>query len=148
MTGIAQSGRRRQHATLDDMDEPLAVEQGARTTLNWCRTGPHEPLCKFLGYTMGGDRVKTLAVAENQTPSAPRKRVRLFEHRVEHRYEVAGRGIDDLQDLGGGGLLLQGFARLGDEPRILHRDDRLRREILQQRDLLVGERADLLAVDA
>jgi len=30
----------------------------------------------------------------------------LFEHRVEHRGEVAGRGIDDLQYLGGRGLLL------------------------------------------
>ena len=27
-----------------------------------------------------------------------------------------------------------------EQPRILHRDDRLRREVLQQRDLLVGER--------
>ena len=26
------------------------------------------------------------------------------------------------------------------QPRVLHRDDRLRREVLQQRDLLVGER--------
>ena len=31
----------------------------------------------------------------------------------------------------------------GQEPCILHRDDRLRREILQQRNLLVGERSDL-----
>src|SRR5207253_9211710 len=27
-----------------------------------------------------------------------------FEHRVEHRREIAGRGIDDPQDLGGRGL--------------------------------------------
>ena len=33
------------------------------------------------------------------------------------------------------------------QPRVLHRDDRLRREVLQQRDLLVGERAHFLAVD-
>ena len=31
---------------------------------------------------------------------------RLVEHRVEHRREVAGRAVDDLQDLGGRGLLL------------------------------------------
>ena len=49
--------------------------------------------------------------------------------------------------LGGRGLLLQRLARLGDQPRVLHRDDRLRREILQQRDLLVGERPHLLAID-
>ncbi len=33
-----------------------------------------------------------------------------------------------------------------DQPRVLHRDDRLRREILQQRDLLLGERPHFLAV--
>ena len=43
-------------------------------------------------------------------------------------------------------LLLQRLARLGQEPRVLHCYDRLRREILQQRDLLFGERSDLSAV--
>src|ERR1700687_6146844 len=75
------------------------------------------------------------------------KAVRLLQYRVKHRGEVAGRGIDDLQHLGGRGLLLQGLLRLGDEARVLHRDDRLRREILQQRDLLVGEGPDFLAID-
>ena len=55
----------------------------------------------------------------------------LFEHRVEHRREVAGRGVDDLQHLGGRGLLLQRLARLGQQPCILHRDHRLRGKILQ-----------------
>ena len=36
---------------------------------------------------------------------------------------------------------------LGDQPRVLHRDHRLGGEILQQRDLLVGEWPDLLAID-
>ena len=68
----------------------------------------------------------------------------LFQHRVEHRREIAGRGVDDLQHLGGRGLLLQCLARLGDQPRVLHRDDRLRGEVLQQGDLLVGEWPNLL----
>src|SRR5437899_435536 len=55
---------------------------------------------------------------------------RLFEHRVEHRREVARRGIDDLQDFGSRGLLLQGLAGLGDEPRVLHRDHGLGGEVL------------------
>ena len=38
----------------------------------------------------------------------------LLEHRVEHRGEVARRGIDDLQYLGGRSLLLQRLARLRD----------------------------------
>jgi hypothetical protein len=37
--------------------------------------------------------------------------------------------------------------RLGDKPRIFHRDHRLRREVLQQRDLLVGERPHFLTVN-
>ena len=49
-----------------------------------------------------------------------------FEHCIEHRREIAGRGVDDLQHLGGRGLLLQCLARLSDQPRILHRDHRLR----------------------
>ena len=70
---------------------------------------------------------------------------RLFQHRIEHWREVAGRGIDDLQYFGGRGLLFQRFARLGQEPRILHRDYRLRRELLQQRYLLLSERPHVLA---
>ena len=49
--------------------------------------------------------------------------------------------------LGGRGLLLQRLALLGQQPRVLHRDHRLGSEILQQRDLLVGERSHLLAID-
>jgi hypothetical protein len=37
--------------------------------------------------------------------SGSAKLVGLFQYRVEHRGEVAGRGVDDLQDLGGSGLL-------------------------------------------
>src|SRR5438105_5173590 len=69
-----------------------------------------------------------------------------LQYRIEHWREVTGRRIDDLKYLGGRSLLLQGFARLVDEPRILHRDDRLRCEVLQQRDLLVRERPRFLAI--
>ena len=59
---------------------------------------------------------------------------------IEHRDAVAHVVEGDAQL----GLAL---ADLAEQPRILHRDDRLRREILQQRDLLVGEGPDLLAID-
>src|SRR5215475_1777903 len=71
------------------------------------------------------------------------QRRRLFEHCVEYRREIARRAVDHLQYLGGGGLLLQSLACLGDEPGILHCDDRLRGEVLQQRYLLIREWADL-----
>jgi hypothetical protein len=68
---------------------------------------------------------------------------RLFQHCVENRRQVTGRRIDDLQYLGGRGLLLERFARLGQEPRILDCYDGLRREILQQRDIPFRERSCL-----
>ena len=61
--------------------------------------------------------------------------------------EVARRGVDDLQHLGGRGLVLQRLARLAEQARILHRDHRLGGEVLQQRDLLLRERADFSPVN-
>ena len=61
--------------------------------------------------------------------------------------QFAGRCVDHLQHFGGRGLLLQRLPLLGDQPRVLHRDHRLGGEVLQQGDLLVGERPDFLAVD-
>ena len=86
-------------------------------------------------------------IAQQNAESGAAQPHRLFEHRVEHRGEVAGRGVDDLQYLAGSGLLLQCFPRLGQQPRILHRDDRLCGEILQQSDLLVRKRVNDTAED-
>ena len=57
---------------------------------------------------------------------------------VEHRDAVAHVVEGDAQF----GLTL---ADLVEQPRVLHRDDRLRREVFEQRDLLVGERPHLSA---
>src|SRR6516162_11096430 len=87
------------------------------------------------------DCMEDLAVLKKQASMVgAAEAVCLFQDRVEDGGEIAGRGVDDLQYLGSGGLLLQGLARLGQEPRILHRDDSLRREILQQRYLFISER--------
>src|SRR6516162_8482589 len=61
------------------------------------------------------------------------------EYGIEDGDEIPRRAVDDLQDLGGGGLLLQSLARLSQQTRVLHCNHRLRREILQQRNLLIGE---------
>ena len=66
--------------------------------------------------------------------------MRLLEDRVEYRREVAGRRIDDLQYLGGRGLLLQCLTRLGQQSPVLHCNDRLRREIFDERDLTFSKR--------
>src|SRR5215467_8906572 len=74
--------------------------------------------------------------------SGAAQRQRPFQQGVEYWGEVAGRGIDDLQYLGGRGLLLQSLARLGQQPCVLHRNDRLRREVLHQCNLFVGKWAN------
>ena len=70
---------------------------------------------------------------------------RLFQQRVEHRRVVAGGEIDHLQYLGGRGLLLQCLACLGQQARVLHRNDRLRCEVFEQRDFLLDKRPDLMS---
>ena len=61
--------------------------------------------------------------------------------------QIEGRAADHFQHVGGGGLLLQGFAQLAEQPRVLDRDHGLCGEVLHQLDLLVGEGPHLLPVD-
>ena len=53
---------------------------------------------------------------------------RVFQHCREHGFEFARRTGDDLQYFRGGGLLLQRFTQLVEQPRVLDGDDGLRRQ--------------------
>src|SRR5262249_35429549 len=64
---------------------------------------------------------------------------------VQYLLQIEGRATDDLQHVGGGGLLLQRLAQLVEQARVLDGDDGLTRETCEQRDLLVGEGPDFLA---
>jgi hypothetical protein len=77
-----------------------------------------------------------------------------LHQRIEHRLQIEGRAADHLERVGGGGLLLQrltqivrALAQLVEQADILDGDDGLRGEVRDQLDLLVGERAHLLAID-
>src|SRR5262245_30220036 len=70
-----------------------------------------------------------------------------FHERVEDRLQIECRAAYDFEHIGGGSLLLQGFAQLVEQPGVLDGDDGLGGEILNQLDLLVGERLRLLAVN-
>jgi len=65
---------------------------------------------------------------------------RLFDQNIENRLKLTGRGIDDPQHFGDRLLLLQRLARLGDQPGIFDRNDRLVGERTDQLDLPLGER--------
>ena len=70
-----------------------------------------------------------------------------LDQRVKHRLQVESRAADGLEHVGGRGLLLQRLAELSEQAGVLDSDNGLAGEVLDQLDLLVGERADLLAVD-
>src|SRR5262249_37260022 len=63
------------------------------------------------------------------------------------RLQFTRRTADDLQHLGGCGLLLQRLAQLVEQAGVLDGDDGLVGEALEQLDLLVGERLNSLAID-
>src|SRR5215472_8214275 len=115
------------------MDDPLSPFDPAQwrvwIRLNWPGLPSPLDVARLPSCGAGAKAFAVVGVEVAMARSA--QTYRLVQHRFEYRREVARRGIDDLQYLGGRGLLLQGLARLGQEPRIFHRDHRLRREILQ-----------------
>src|ERR1700693_2933163 len=64
--------------------------------------------------------------------------MRRFDQGIEHSLQVKGRAADDLEHVGGGGLLLQRFAQLLEQPRILDGDNGLAGGSFYQRGLLCG----------
>src|SRR5437763_582937 len=115
------------------MNEGLALDQAlCRGTGSWAvRLNPLERLDAFCICASCGS-VEKLAIERVDVAVGHVAEIRgLFEHCVEYRREIAGRGIDDSEHLRGRGLLFERFARFRDQPRILYRDDRLRREVLQ-----------------
>ena len=46
-----------------------------------------------------------------------------LDQRIEHRLQIEGRSADNFEHVGGGGLLLQRFAQLVEQPRVLDGDD-------------------------
>src|SRR5262245_27163800 len=72
----------------------------------------------------------------------------VLKHSFEHWLKLAGRARNDLQHVGGGGLLLERFAQFVQQPRVLDGDDSLASKAFEECDLLVRERTDLLAIDS
>ena len=75
------------------------------------------------------------------------KSCRRLCQRVEHRLEIKTRAANDLEHLGGGCLLLQRFAQLVEQPRILDGDHGLIGKGLEQSDLSLREELRLAAAE-
>src|SRR6516165_2821490 len=70
-------------------------------------------LRQFFRVAMHRGRTESLTVPKSQgSKRRSAQAVRLLQDRVEHRREIAGRGIDNLQDLRGRRLLLQRLVTL------------------------------------
>ena len=67
--------------------------------------------------------------------SASQRRAAEFGERIEYCLQIERRAADDLEHIGGGGLLLKGFTQLTEQPRVLDGDDGLRGEIGYEFDL-------------
>ena len=67
--------------------------------------------------------------------------------RFEYDLQVESRATDNLEHVGGGGLLLQRFPQFVEQAGVFDRDDGLFGEAFDKLDLPVGERPDLLTID-
>jgi hypothetical protein len=71
-------------------------------------------LLKLLGKTVAGDQVMNLTLTtEYECAISIAKARRRLDERVEHRLQIESRTADDLEHVGGGGLLLQRFGEIG-----------------------------------
>src|ERR1700730_5292731 len=90
------------------------------------------------------DRTSEPIDDRNLTLAQPSRRL---SKRIKHYLKVKGRATDDLEHIGGCRLLLQRFAQLVKQSRVLDGDHCLRGEIFDQLDLLVGKRVSFLSID-
>jgi hypothetical protein len=66
---------------------------------------------------------------------------------MEHQLQFTRRTADDLEHVGGGGLLLKRFAQLVHKPGVFDGDDGLIGKVGEQNDLTFVERANFLTED-
>ena len=95
-----------------------------------------------------GDRAKPVSFIEKEIAEFGLTELsRVRQDCRKHRFQLARRTADDLEHVGGGGLLLQRLALLVEQTRVLDGDDGLVGEVLNQRNLLLSEGSDLHAAN-
>src|SRR6516225_787586 len=128
----------------------LAFEQSA--SVNRCALRHHRKLLhgvhEFLRDAVGLSTVEHAAfLASDGRMVGLAQSGRRFDKRLQDSLQIERRAADDLEDIGGCGLLLKRFTQLVEQARVLDGDDSLGGEVLDQLNLLVGERLNLLVID-
>ena len=99
-------------------------------------------------YALVSRDIKSLPVVDRQESECRLAQTqRPTEDRLEYRRYVRRRACDHLEDVRGRGLPFKGFPRLVEQSRVLDGDHGLIGEALLQRQLLVGERREAVAID-
>src|SRR5689334_9250164 len=96
------------------MDRPAFERRTGSSTLpagpNWFLL---KPLLQLLGSVERCCHPQQLAIGTiNERSVRPTQPHRIFGHSFEDLFEIECRAADDLENVGGGGLLLQRFAQL------------------------------------
>src|SRR5262245_33564375 len=103
---------------------------------------------KCLWHVEHGHRLEgTVFVTEQRTKLRLANTRGVRQHGLEHWLKFTGRTANNFEHVGGGGLSLKRLTQFVEQPRVLDGDDCLCGEILNQFDLLVGERTHFLTVD-
>jgi len=105
--------------------------------------------------SMAGSEIEALAPgAPDACPFRLAKLRHRMRERIQHRLQVESRPADHLEHVCGGSLLLQRFAEIGgalaqlvEQSGVLDGDDGLTGEVLDEIDLLFGERTHFGAKD-
>src|SRR5436853_5999505 len=95
---------------------------------------------RYMAVTRGKAEKFALSLEQPGKVSARQPR-RRFDEGIEHALQIERGAADHFEHVGGGGLLLQGFAQLVEQTRVLGGDDGLRGKVLDKLDLLVAEGA-------
>jgi hypothetical protein len=100
-----------------------------------------EPVAlSFAGDAKVGDQPQHVSVLlKDEAQISRAKPCCRFGQRIEHRLQIERGAADDPEHICSGGLLLQRFSQLVEEPRVLDGDDSLGSKVFDQLDLLVGE---------
>src|SRR5262249_7122955 len=108
----------------------------------------HHPLPELHGSGVVRHHAEDLTIeAVDESKAGAAKAHRTLGYGLKYRPQIEGRAADHFEQIGGGGLLLQAFAQLVEQARVLDGDDGLIGKIRYQLDLLVSEWPDFLTKD-
>src|SRR5262249_44732644 len=119
-----------------------ALEQGSahRASAASADWGALPYFQKFGWQIVGGHRAADIAVVtENHASLGATEPDGRTQESIEDHLQIERRAADDLEHVGGSGLLLERFTQFVEQASILDGDDGLRSEGLHERHLLIGE---------